>query len=267
MAHGADGDRAQFVVFAAGEGLARGNDDALAGVDPHGIEILHVADRKAVVVLVADDLEFDLLPAEQILLHQDLAGVAEGLVRALAHLLDAAADARAEAAEGVGDADHHRVADLAGHPLRLLDRGDRVAARHLDVDLAQFGGEEIAVLGVHDRLNRGAEHSHSVASQNSLPLQLDPAVEGGLAAETEQDAIRLFLLDHLLDKIGGHRQKVDLVGEMLGGLDGGDVGIDQDGLDALFLEGLDRLAAGIVKFARFTDLEGGAPQNDHFFSH
>jgi len=267
MAHGADGNRAQLVVFAAGEGLARGDNDALAGVDAHGIKIFHVADREAVVVLVADDLEFDLFPAEQVLLDQDLAGVAESLLRPLAHLLDAAADAGAEAAEGVGDADHHRIADLPGHALRLRDRSDRMAARHLDIDLAQLGGEEISVLGVHDRLDRGAEHSHAIAAQDPFALELDTAVERGLTAEAEQDAVRLFLFDHLLDEVGGHRQKVDLIGQVFGGLDSGDVGIDQDRPDALFLEGLDRLAPRIIEFARFADLEGGAPQNYHFFSH
>ena len=84
MAHDLDRDLAEHVVLAVRQCLARRDDDALAGVDPHRIEVLHVADGDAVVEAVADDLVLDLLPAFQILLDQHLAAVGQRLVRALA---------------------------------------------------------------------------------------------------------------------------------------------------------------------------------------
>ena len=80
VADGLDRDLAQQVVFGVGQGLRGRDDDALARVDAHRVEVLHVADRDAVVVRVADDLVFDLLPAFEVFLDQDLGGVGEGLL-------------------------------------------------------------------------------------------------------------------------------------------------------------------------------------------
>ena len=88
------------------------------------------------------------------------------------------------------------------------------------------------------------------------------AVEGGLAAEGEQDAVRLLPGDDRLDESGRHGQEVDLVGQMFRSLDGGDIGIDQDDFQALFLEGLDGLAAAVIEFPGFADLEGPAAEKD-----
>lgn len=46
---------------------------------------------------------------------------------------------------------------------------------------------------------------------------------------------------YLRDILRCNRQKVDFVSQTFGGLDGGDVGIDQHGLDILLLQGLDSL--------------------------
>ncbi|MCK7481323.1 MAG: hypothetical protein M0C28_32155 [Candidatus Moduliflexus flocculans] len=46
---------------------------------PMRVEVFHVADGDAVVVLVADDFVFDLFPAVEVFLDQDLGGGGEGL--------------------------------------------------------------------------------------------------------------------------------------------------------------------------------------------
>ena len=55
----------QFMVFRIGKRLRRGHNDAFAGMDAQRVEVLHIADRDAVVVAVAHDLVFDLFPAFQ----------------------------------------------------------------------------------------------------------------------------------------------------------------------------------------------------------
>ncbi len=65
---GLEGDLPEHVVFGVGQRLRRGDDDAFARMDPHGVEILHVADGDAVVILVADDLVLDLFPALEVFL-------------------------------------------------------------------------------------------------------------------------------------------------------------------------------------------------------
>ena len=70
-----------------------GDDDAVAGVDAHRVEVLHVADGDAVVGAVAHHLVLDLFPAGEDLLDQDLVDGAGG---------EAAADDRARTPPCVG---------------------------------------------------------------------------------------------------------------------------------------------------------------------
>ena len=67
-----DGESAEELVLLVVQGLSRRDDDRLAGVNAHRVEVLHVADGDAVVLLIADDLVLDLLPAAQIFLDKDL---------------------------------------------------------------------------------------------------------------------------------------------------------------------------------------------------
>ena len=68
---------AQFVIFAVREGLRRSNYDGLSGVDSERVEILHVADRDAVVIAVADNFILHFLPSLEALLDKNLRGEGE----------------------------------------------------------------------------------------------------------------------------------------------------------------------------------------------
>jgi hypothetical protein len=94
-------------------------------------------------------------------------------------------------------------------------------------------------------------------------VQLDAAVQRGLAAKAQQHGAGSLLFDDLLDELGGHRDEVHLVGQIIGGLDRGHVGIDEHGAQALFLERLDRLAARVIELAGLADLERRAAQHQH----
>ena len=47
------------------------------------------------------------------------------------------------------------------------------------------------------------------------------------------------------------------------GLMGGDVGIDEDGLDALFLQGFEGLRTGVVELARLANLQCARAEQEH----
>jgi hypothetical protein len=64
---------AQLLVLAVGEGLRRRHHDGVARVHPHGVEILHVADRDAGPRGVPHHLVLDLAPSGERPLHQNLA--------------------------------------------------------------------------------------------------------------------------------------------------------------------------------------------------
>ena len=95
-------------------------------------------------------------------------------------------------------------------------------------------------------------------------MEGDAAVEGGLASEGEEYAVRFFPGYDFLDEEWGDREEVDLVGYAFTGLDRCDVRVDQDGLYPLFPEGLERLGAGVVEFAGFAYLEGAGPEEENF---
>ena len=55
-------------------------------MDPQCIDVLHVADRDAVILGIADHLVLDLFPTFQVLLDEDLWSVGEGIVGHLGQL-------------------------------------------------------------------------------------------------------------------------------------------------------------------------------------
>ena len=55
-----------------------------------------------------------------------------------------------------------------------------------------------------------------------------------------------------------------MVGHALRGLHRGDVGVDEDGGDALLSERLERLAAAVVKLAGFAYLQCARAEEQHF---
>ena len=94
-------DGAEQLVLLVVEGLRRRDDDGLARVDAHRVEVLHVADGDAVVAAVADDLVLDLLPAAQVFLDQHLANAAvKARLQRRLELALGLDDAAALAAEG-----------------------------------------------------------------------------------------------------------------------------------------------------------------------
>ena len=77
-AQAGEGVVAHGLVLDVGQRLGRRHRDGVAGVHPHGIEVLDGADHHAVVRGVAHDLELVLLPAGDGTLDQDLAHRAGG---------------------------------------------------------------------------------------------------------------------------------------------------------------------------------------------
>ncbi len=82
-----------------GQRLGRRNDDGLARVDAHRVDVLHVTDGDARVAGVPHDLVLELLPAEDALLDENLvdAGALEAAFGDVLELLDGVGDAAAGA--------------------------------------------------------------------------------------------------------------------------------------------------------------------------
>ena len=89
----------------------------------------------------------------------------------------------------------------------------------------------------------------------------ESAVQCRLAAKRQHDRVDLFLDDDPFHKLRRHRHQIDPIRKLRAGLDGGDIGVDQNGLDPLFLERLDRLGPGVVKLTCLADLKGSRSQD------
>src|SRR5262249_15767570 len=137
------------------------------------------------------------------------------------------------------------------------------APRRLHVDLSQRLDEPLPILGRVYRRNRCAEYAYTVASQHAGLLQLEAAVEGGLAAETEQDTVDVLGGDHPFDEVSGQRQEIDVVRELVGRLNRGDVRVDEDGIDAFLFERLQCLRPRVVELAGLSDPERARSQHEH----
>ena len=118
-----------------------------------------------------------------------------------------------------------------------LHRFHSLANWGFQTNLVQSLHKEVAVFGVHNRLNRGAKHLHAILLENTLLKQLGAAVECGLTTKREQDTIRALLLDDFSHKVSVHRQEVHLVGNAFRGLNCSDVGVDQYRTNTIFTKG------------------------------
>ena len=123
--------------------------------------------------------------------------------------------------------------------------------------------EELAVLGLLDRLALGADQLDAVLGEDAHVVEGERGVEAGLAAHGGQERVGALLLDDLGDDLGGDRLDVGGVGELRVGHDRRRVGVDQDDAVALLAQRLAGLGAGVVELAGLADDDGpGADDHD-----
>src|SRR2546422_2253566 len=217
LAHDHERGVAHALVLLVREGLRGRDGDAVAGVDPHRVEVLDGADDHDVVLRVAHDLELEFLPADDRALHQDLpdGARAEPPVHVPFELLPVVGDVAARPAEGEGRAnDDGETADLLDH-IRGVDAvPDDDAIRRPQSDLHHGMLERLAVLSLADRLVARADELHAVLLQDALLVQTDGGVERGLPAHCGQERVRPLALDHLLDHVERDRLVVGAVRQL-----------------------------------------------------
>ena len=217
--------RAQHLVFLIGERLAGRYHNAVACVDAHWVDVLHVADGDAVVRAVPHHLVLDLFPAEQRALKKHLTDrrSGEAAARHVLQLVEGVRDAAAGAPERIGGTHNGRQADALGHRARLIEVGHDLALGHRFADAEKQVAEELAVLGRADRLDGRAKRAHAEAVEHAGIGEGDGEVKAGLPAERRQQAVRPLALDDAGDDINRERLDVNGVGDALVGHDRGGV--------------------------------------------
>ena len=244
--------------------LARSHDYTLARMDSQRVEILHVADRDAIVILVTDNFILYLLPALERFLDQHLRRVGESLACLDVKLSLVVAEAAAKAAEGVCGTKDNRITYLTRRLTGLRHAVDGMGTDYADTDFLHAVGKSIPVFGINYSLNRRAEHAYSIFFQNAAVVECYSAVKSRLTTEGQHDAVRPLLLDDLLNKKRSYRQQIDAVRHTFRSLHSRDVGIDENSRNALFRQSLESLAATVVKFTGLPYLQRSGAEQKNF---
>ena len=97
-----------------------------------------------------------------------------------------------------------------------------------------------------------------------MAFEVGGEVERGLAAELDDDAVRLFLVADVEDILEGERLEEELVRGVVVGGNGFRVGVDHDGFIAEFLEGKGGVDATVVELNALADPIRAAAEDDDF---
>ena len=235
--HG-DPDITHPLVLAVCERESRRNRDRVTGMNTERIEVLDRADHHDVVVAVAHEFEFELLPAQDRLLEQDLCGGAGRQPGSgdAAQVLLVVGHPGPGTAHGERRPHHDRVAEVVDSGQALIKAvADRRTCR-LGADLVHDLLEQFAVLPTLDGVDIRADEFNAVPLEHAVLCQCDGRVQRRLPSQGRQERVRPFLVDHFLDELRGDRLDVRGVGELGVRHDGRRVAVDQDHPQALCLE-------------------------------
>ena len=272
LANDSDGGVAHLLILAVGKGLRRSDGNRIAGVHAHGIEVLDRADDDDVVFRVTHYLEFVLFPTQNRFFDESLVHgrEIESAGEDFEHLFAVIRDTAARAAQREARAHNHGEADLAREFQAILQIVHQQRLRHVEADLLHGVFEEEAVFGFLDGLDAGADQLDVVLFQNAAVGKFDGEVERGLAADGGQHgeacAGRHFALDadDLFEILAGEWLDVGAVGDFGIGHDRGWIRVGQHDLEALGLEGLAGLGAGVVELGGLADDDGAGADNEDF---
>ncbi len=243
------------LVFAVGERLGRSHGDRVAGVDAHGVEVLDRADDDDVVRPIAHHLELVLLPPEDAPLDQAL--VARRLLKRPLHqrfeFLLGEGDAPPGASEGEAGADDRRNPGLPDDLPSLFEGAHVARDRQGEADLPHRLPELVTVLGLHDRIELGADQRHAEAIEYAGLRELDGEVETRLAADRREQGVGPLGLDDLPDRVDRHRLDVGAIRGFRIGHDGRRVRVQEHHPVAFLPEGLAGLGSRVVELAGLSD--------------
>ena len=172
---------------------------------------------------------------------------AHGLAHVGLQILLVPHDLHRAAAEHVGGAHEHGIADAGGDGRGLLEGARGVARRLQQVETVQQIGEASAVLRAVDGVGRRAEDRHARA------LERHDQLERRLPAELHDHAAGPLALHDVHHVLEGERLEVEPVGRVVVGGDRLRVAVDHDGFHAGLAQGEGGVDARIVELDPLAD--------------
>lgn len=214
---------------------------------------LHVTHGDTVVPAISNNFILNLLPTLHTLLDQNLRTSSKGFATQLSQLLHILGKTRTQTTESVSSSNNDGETNSLGgfNCLGQVNGSGRLGA--LLANLFHSTSKHFSVFGGDDGLDGSTEYLDTEFGK--LVLELDTDVQGGLTTESTVDTIGLLVLDDFEHKFGGDGKEVNLVRETLGGLNSGNVRVNEDGVNTFLLQGLDGLRTGVVEFTSLSDGE------------
>ena len=133
-----------------------------------------------------------------------------------------------------------------------IDLRDR-RARHLEPDFDHRILEQVAILGLLDRVELRADKFALEAIEHARLRQLDRQVKRGLPADRRQQRVGPLALDNLGQHLDRHRFDIGAVGQFRIGHDRRRIRVDEDQPQPFLAQRLERLRARVVELAGLPD--------------
>ena len=241
-----------LVVERVGRDRAR----AVPGMHARLLDVLHDA-RDDTPLPVRDPVHVHFDRVFEELVHEDRA-IRSGRHRTGHETLQTGLvvyDAHGPAAEHVGGANEHRIADRAGDALRFLDGGRDAVRRLEEVKFVEKDLKAFAILGPVDVIGRGTDDRYAGL------LEGHREVEGRLAAELDDDAVRplpVYDIEHVLP---GEGFEVELIAGVVVRADGLRVAVDHNGLVPVLPKSERSVHAAVVELDALADPVRAPAQN------
>mmetsp|Transcript_26373 Transcript_26373/g.47644 ORF Transcript_26373/g.47644 Transcript_26373/m.47644 type:complete len:302 (-) Transcript_26373:97-1002(-) len=237
-------------------------------MDSKRIKVLHVTDCNAVVTAVAHDFVLEFLPSTQVLINQNLRTIRKGLGCEILEFCIVGSESRSKTTECKGSTNENGVSNLVGSYQRVIDRIGTVRQSNRFTNLLELGTKDFTIFRGFNHGNLSTQHFHSGSLQLSRLPQFHTDIERRLSSHGHNDSIRLFLVDDVHDDMRSNGKKVDAIGCILGSLrslHGGNIGINQNDFNSLFLESLDTLTTRVVKLSCLSNTQTATSHQQDFF--
>ena len=235
-------------------------------MDPHRVQVLHIADRDRRIPGIADDLIFDLLIALDALFHQHLVHGRElkGIAADFGQFLLVVGKPAACSPQSKGRPKYDRVADFPCSFYRVLHIiGDPGGDHRFSKPFAELL-ESFAILRTLNTAALRSEQFDPAFPEDALSLKLHGEIQPGLPAYSGQDGIRPFKADDSGHVFQGQRLHIDFIRNCRICHDRGGIGVAEYDLVSLFFQRIACLRARVIKLRSLADHDGPRP-DDHDF--
>ena len=250
-----------------GNGEHRGNAETVTGMNAYGIDVFNETDGDFLTFGIADNFEFEFLPAQHALFDQHLTDQTGGKTAGndITQFFDIVNDTAAGSAHGIGRAQNDGITEIGSDLFSFFNGIGRFGLRHGDAEPVHSVFEFDPVFAAFDRFKIDTDDFDTVFFQNSGIVERNRQIQCRLTAEVGQQGIGFFFGDDAFEAVHGKRFNISMIRHAGVGHDRRGVGVGQHHLVTAFAQCLASLRTGIVKFTRLSDNDRTGTDDENLF--